>query len=66
VKRAWKLFIDFWVDFLIGDAPEFLFVTAAVVVLAYVFAGIKVAGVIILPLLVACSVAVSAWRVRRR
>ena len=66
MRRAWKLFADFWIDFLVGDAPEFLVVTAVVVVLAFLFTGARVAGVIILPVLVAGSVAASAWRVRRR
>jgi hypothetical protein len=56
---------DFLHDFFIGDAPEFLVVTAVVVVLAFVLAPATVAATIVLPLVVAVSVAASAWRVRR-
>jgi hypothetical protein len=65
VKRAWRGFVDFWVEFLIGDTPEFLLVTLAVVGLAFAFASSRVAGTIVLPLVIAIAVAVSAWRVRR-
>jgi hypothetical protein len=66
VKRAWHAFWAFWYDFLVGDAPEFLFVTIGVVVMAYLLHAHRVAGVIVLPVVVASAVAISAWRVRRR
>jgi hypothetical protein len=66
VRRAWRGFVDFWVEFLIGDTPEFLVVTLVVVGLAFLFADSRVAGTILLPLIVAGAVAVSAWRVRGR
>jgi hypothetical protein len=65
VRRAWRGFVDFWVEFLIGDTPEFLVVTLVVVGLAFALAGSRVAGTVVLPLIVAVAVAVSAWRVRR-
>jgi hypothetical protein len=66
MSRAWRGVVDFLKDFFIGDAPEFLFVTAVVVALAFALSNTKAYGAVILPVLVAASVAVSAWRVRRR
>ena len=66
MKRALKAFGDFWLDFLIGDAPEFFFVTLGVVALAFLLHRDRVAGVIVLLLVTLLAVALSAWRVRRR
>ncbi len=66
MKRALKIFVDFWMDFLIGDAPEFFFVTLGVVALAFLLHNYRVAGVIVLPLVTLIAVSLSAWRVRRR
>jgi hypothetical protein len=66
VTRAWRAIADFLVDFFVGDAPEFLFVTGAVIALSFALSGARVLGAVLLPIFVAASVAVSAWRVRRR
>jgi asparagine N-glycosylation enzyme membrane subunit Stt3 len=66
VKRAFKAFVDFWMDFLIGDAPEFFFVTLAVVALAFLLHTQRTVGVIVLPLVTLLAISISASRVRRR
>jgi hypothetical protein len=65
MSRVWRGFVDFWIEFLVGDTPEFLVVTGVVVALAFVLSGERVVGAVLLPIVVAGSVAVSAWRVRR-
>lgn len=66
MNKVMRAILDFLKDFFIGDAPEFVVVTIAVVVLAFVLSSYRVAGVVVLPLVVACSVAASAWRVKNR
>ena len=66
MKRALKAFGAFWLDFLVGDAPEFLVVALVVVALAYLLHSHRTVGIIVLPLVTLVSVALSAWRVRKR
>ncbi len=66
MRRALTAFVEFWKDFLIGDTPEFFFVTLAIVALAYLLHTQRTAGVIVLPLVTLLAVSISAWRVRRR
>jgi hypothetical protein len=66
VKRALKAFGDFWIDFLIGDAPEFFFVTLGIVALAFLLHRHRAIGVVVLPAVTLLAVSLSAWRVRRR
>jgi hypothetical protein len=66
VTRALRAFGRFWLDFLVGDAPEFLVLTLVVVALAYGLHAHRAIGVVVLPLVTLVGVAASAWRVRRR
>lgn len=61
-------FARFWWDFLIGDTPE-LFVAAltviGVIALLSEVAGVNVAAIIVLPLLVVVSLSLSLYRAQR-
>jgi hypothetical protein len=61
-------FARFWWDFLIGDTPE-LFVAAltviGVIALLSEVAGVNVAAIIVLPLLVVASLGISLYRAQR-
>jgi hypothetical protein len=61
-------FARFWWDFLIGDTPE-LFVAAltviGVIALLSEAAGVNVAAIIALPLLVVASLGISLYRAQR-
>jgi hypothetical protein len=61
-------FARFWWDFLIGDTPE-LFVAAltviGVIALLSEAAGLNVAAIITLPLLVVASLGISLYRAQR-
>ena len=66
MRRALRAFGDFWFDFLVGDAPEFLFVVALVVALAFLLHAHRAVGIVLLPVITLSAVALSAHRVRRR
>jgi hypothetical protein len=66
VGRALRSFGHFWWDFLVGDTPELAVATGAIVGLAFLLAGQRWAGAIILPLAAAGSLLVSTFRGRRR
>ena len=66
VGRALRAFGRFWWDFVIGDTPELALATAAVVGLAFLLAGNRTAGFVVLPLTTAGFLLVSTWRGRRR
>jgi len=61
-------FARFWWDFLIGDTPE-IFVAAltviGVIALLSEVAGVNVAAIIALPLLVVVSLGISLYRAQR-
>ena len=61
-----KAFGRFWWDFVIGDTPELALATAIIVALAFLIAGERLVGVILLPLLAAGFLLVSTLRGRRR
>ncbi|HXZ62734.1 MAG TPA: hypothetical protein VEG62_08325, partial [Acidimicrobiales bacterium] len=63
--RAVRAFGRFWWDFVVGDTPELAVATAAVVALAFLLAGDRVAGVVLLPLAAAAFLLLSTWRGRR-
>ena len=65
MKRMVRAFGMFWWDFLVGDTPEFFFVTLAIVGLAYLLHSQRTVGVIVLPLVALSAVALSARRARR-
>jgi hypothetical protein len=64
--HALRAFGHFWWDFLIGDTPELALATGIIVGVAFLLAGSTLAGAIILPLLAAGFLLVSALRGRRR
>lgn len=66
VSRALRAFGDFWWDFLVGDTPELALATAAIVALAFLLAGNRVVGAILLPLIAAAFLFLSTYRGRRR
>jgi hypothetical protein len=66
ITRAVRAFGLFWWDFLVGDTPELALATGAIVGLAFLLAGQRVAGAILLPLVAAAFLFVSTYRGRRR
>lgn len=66
VSRAFRAFGNFWWDFLVGDTPEFALATAAIVGLAFLLAGNRAVGVIVLPLVAAAFLFLSTYRGRQR
>jgi hypothetical protein len=66
VARAIRAFGRFWWDFLVGDTPELAVATAAIVALAFLLVGDRLAGAIILPLVAAAFLFLSTYRGRRR
>jgi hypothetical protein len=66
LRRALRAFGDFWWDFLIGDAPEFVLATGVVIALAYLLEDNRVAAAIVLPLVTAAFLVASTYRGRQR
>jgi hypothetical protein len=66
VARAVRAFGHFWWDFLVGDTPELALATGALVGLAFLLAGQRWVGAIVLPLVAAAFLFVSTYRGRRR
>jgi hypothetical protein len=66
VARAVRAFGLFWWDFLVGDTPELALATAGVVGAAFLLAGTHWLGAIVLPLLAAVFLFLSALRGSRR
>lgn len=66
VVRVVRAFGHFWWDFLVGDTPELAVATGAIVGLAFLLDGQRVAGAILLPSVAAAFLFVSTYRGRRR
>jgi hypothetical protein len=66
IVRALRAFGHFWWDFLVGDTPELALATGAIVAIAFLVDGERVVGVILLPLVAAGFLLLSALRGRRR
>ena len=66
VTRLLRAFGLFWWDFLVGDTPELAVATAALVGLAFLLAGNRVAAAILLPLVAAGVLFASIYRGRKR
>ena len=66
VARAIRAFGHFWWDFLVGDTPELALATGAIVGLAFLLAGQRWVGAILLPLVAAAFLFLSTYRGRRR
>ena len=66
IGRAIRAFGLFWWDFLVGDTPELALATGAVVGLAFLLAGQRWVGAILLPLVAAAFLFLSTYRGRRR
>ncbi len=65
-KRLLRAFGLFGWDFLVGDTPELALATGAIVGLAFLLAGQRWVGAIVLPLVAAAFLLVSTYRGRRR
>ena len=66
LQRALRAFGLFWWDFLVGDTPEFAVATLAVIGLAFLLKGDRLAAAIVLPLFATASLLASTIRGRRR
>ena len=66
LARGARSFGRFWWQFLVGDSPDLLVATAAIVGLAFALRHQRALAVVTLPLLVAAALTASAWRGRRR
>jgi hypothetical protein len=66
VGRAIRAFGRFWWDFLVGDTPELALATGALVGLAFLLAGQRWVGAILLPVVAAAFLFLSTYRGRRR
>ena len=66
IGRAVRAFALFWWDFLVGDTPELDLATGAIVGLAFLLAGQRVVGAVLLPLVAAGFLFISTFRGRRR
>lgn len=66
VGRLVRAFGHFWWDFLVGDTPELALATGGVVAAAFLLAGTHWLGAIVLPLLAAVFLLLSALRGSRR
>ena len=66
IARVIRAFGHFWWDFLVGDTPELAVATAALVGLAFLLAGPRLVGAILLPLVAAAFLFLSTYRGRRR
>ena len=66
IAKAHRAFGHFWWDFLIGDTPELALATGIIVALAFLVAGERVVGAILLPLVAAGFLFLSVLRGRRR
>ena len=64
--RALRAFGHFWWDFLVGDTPELAVATGALVGLAFLLAGPRLVGAIVLPLVATAFLFLSTYRGRRR
>jgi large-conductance mechanosensitive channel len=63
---AVRAFCQFWWDFLVGDTPEVALAVGVIVGLAFLLAGQRVVGAILLPLVATAFLFVSTYRGRRR
>ena len=66
VWRLVRAFGHFWWDFLVGDTPELALATGGVVAAAFLLAGTHWLGAIVLPLLAAGFLLLSALRGSRQ
>jgi len=65
IAKGLRAFGRFWWDFLIGDTPELALATGVIIAVAFILAGTHWLGAILLPLLAAGFLLVSALRARR-
>ena len=66
VAGAVQAFGHFWWDFLVGDTPELALAVGVIVGLAFLLAGQRIVGAILLPLVATAFLFVSTYRGRRR
>jgi hypothetical protein len=63
--KGLRAFGRFWWDFVVGDTPELALATGVIIAVAFILAGSHWLGAILLPLLAAGFLFVSALRGRR-
>ncbi len=66
IRKGIVAFGHFWWDFLVGDTPELALATGVIIAVAFLLAGSRWAGAIILPLLATLFLFLSVLRGRRR
>jgi len=66
IRKAIVAFCHFWWDFLVGDTPELALATGVIIAVAFLLAGSRWAGAIILPGLATVFLFLSVLRGRRR
>ncbi len=66
IRKGIVAFGRFWWDFLIGDTPELALATGVIVGAAFLLAGSRWVGAIVLPLLATVFLFLSVRRGRRR
>jgi hypothetical protein len=66
IRKGIGAFGHFWWDFLVGDTPELALATGVIVAVAFLLAGTRWAGAIILPSLAVVFLFFSVLRGRRR
>ena len=66
VTKLLRAIGHFWWDFLVGDTPELALATGLIVALAFLIDGERIAGVILLPVVAAGFLLLSAFRGRKR
>ncbi len=66
IRKGIVAFGRFWWDFLVGDTPELALATGVIVAVAFLLAGSRWAGAVILPLLAVAFLFFSVLRGRRR
>ncbi len=66
IRKGIVAFGHFWWDFLIGDTPELALATGVIIAVAFLLAGSRWAGAIVLPLLATLFLFLSVLRGRRR
>ena len=66
ITAAIRAFGAFWVDFLVGDTPEFFVGTLVVIGAAFALRHERAAAIVVIPLLVLAILAAGTFRSRVR
>jgi hypothetical protein len=66
LARTLRAFGHFWWDFLVGDAPEFLIGTGAIVAVALLLRHERTVAIVVLPVMAVVLLVASTVRAARR